>query len=167
MAWTHFKGLCSTSSGFAVGPAGSESVVISTAGAVTVAGAVTATGDITTSGDIIADGVVQNEAQGVMTVATTDGGTSWHVAPYACNVTGYVGLSVSSGTGRVISVVHGSAGDNALSIATGATGTIGKVLAMTASAVPSFTAGEIFRVVQATCATAQVSTCTIIMTKTA
>ena len=53
----------------------------------------------------------------------------------------------------------------------GATGfiigpTIGKVIAMTASAVPSLTANEVFRVVQATCATSQVTGVTIVLTKT-
>lgn len=105
--------------------------------------------------------------QGVITANSTDGGTTWHVAPYACDIAANVGFSVSSGTGRVVSVAHGSAGDNALATAvTGALGTVGKVVAMTASAVPSLTSGEVFRVVQATCATSQVCGVTIVLTKT-
>jgi hypothetical protein len=162
MGYTHHDAISVTGSGgIAVGSASAgESVVINTAGALTLAGAITATGDITIGG------VQQNTAQGVLQTASTDGGTTWHVSPYACNITASVALSVSSGTGRVVSVVHGSAGDNAASWAGGASGTIGAVKAMTASAVPSLTAGEVFRVVQASCATAQISGVTIVLTKT-
>ena len=92
--------------------------------------------------------------------------TQWGVAPYACTVAGYVAWSVSSGTGRVVAVAHGSAGDNALSTgATGVTGTIGAVVAMTASADTTLSAGEVFRVTSASCATAQPVGVTIILTK--
>jgi len=151
MGYTHHEAISATGTGgFAVGAKGSETRII------------------TEDGDIYdGDGVIQNTAQGVITTTSTDGGTTWHVAPYACDVTAYVTASVSSGTGRTVSVVHGSAGDNVCSAAIGgASGTVGVVFTMTASAVPSLTALEPFRVVQTTCATAQVSGVTIVLTKT-
>lgn len=81
----------------------------------------------------------------------------YFAAPYACTVAGNVVMTVSSGTGRVVSVAHGSAGDNALATAaTGVTGTVAKLVTMAASADVTMTANEIMKVTCATCATAQV-----------
>jgi len=123
---------------------------------------------IDSSGNISdGNGIQQNVSQGVMSLAQqTDGGTGWHIAPYDCDVTGYVCLSVSSGTGRVVSVAHGSVGDDLMAWSGGTTGTIGVVIALTASAVPSLTAQEPFRLVVGTCATAQLSSVTLVLTKT-
>jgi hypothetical protein len=86
-------------------------------------------------------------------------------APYACTISANVVMTVSSGTGRVVSIAHGSAGDNALATAvTGATGTVALTVAMAASADVTCTASEIMKVTCATCATAQVYGVTMKMT---
>ena len=110
--------------------------------------------------------------EGLMTIpivmASTAAVTTWIVAPpYAATMTCDVGLAISSGTGRIVSVTHGSAGNDALALAAqGASGTIGVVVAMTASAVPTCSASEILRVVAGSCATAQTYGVTITFTKT-
>lgn len=103
------------------------------------------------------------------TLASTALGTAaYYTAPYACNVAGYVNFTVSSGTGRVVAVAHGSAGDNALATASGVTGSVGASVAMTASADTTFTAGEVMKFTVASCATAQgMVGLTVILTKTA
>jgi len=89
----------------------------------------------------------------------------YFAAPYACTVSGNVVMTVSSGTGRVVSIAHGSAGDNALATAvTGVTGTVAKLVTMAASADVTMTASEIMKVTCATCATAQVYGVTMKMT---
>jgi hypothetical protein len=156
MGYTHFNRLSSTN-GYSIGAAGSESEVIDSSGNITAA-------------DIAVTGAYSSSAgntvgQACLSVTSTDGGTDWITAPFAATITAYAALTVSSGTGRVIAVVHGSAGDNAVAMPTqGVTGTIGKVVTFTASAVPTCTAQEVMRVVQATCATAQVSAVTVVFT---
>jgi len=99
--------------------------------------------------------------------AAGTGLTMWWRAPFACDISGHVIYAVSSGTGRTVAVAHTSAGDNALATATaGVTGTIGVVVALAASAVPSATAGEIMRITTTTCATAQAYGVTIVLAKT-
>jgi len=91
--------------------------------------------------------------------------TQYFTAPYACTLSGYVNFQVSSGTGRSVSVAHGSAGDNALYTATQVTtGTIGVSVAFTASATATVTAQEVIKVTCTSCATAQVYGVTIVMT---
>ena len=93
--------------------------------------------------------------------------TFWWRAPFACNLSGYVIYSVSSGTGRTVSIAHGSAGDNALATGTaGVTGTIGIAVAFVASASASATAGETMRIVTTTCATGQNYGVCLVLTKT-
>ena len=90
--------------------------------------------------------------------ATTAAASQYIVAPIAGNVTGYVAFSVSAGTGRVVSVSDGSAGDNLCATAvTGVTGTVGAVITMSASSGGNTcTAGQALKVALASCATAQV-----------
>ena len=93
--------------------------------------------------------------------------TTWFVAPYACNISGWVALAISSGTGRIVSIAHGSAGDNAMATAdTGVSGTVGTVITMAASASASATAQEVMRVVTTTCATAQTYGVTLLLART-
>ena len=159
MGYTHFNKLSSTN-GYAVGSAGSETEIVDSSGNITCPAALTGSA-----------GVSYDTNQGVLNFETTlAAGSStvmWFVAPYACNITGYCAFAVSSGTGRTVAVAHGSAGYNAVAIpATGTTGTIGKVITMTASAVPSATAQEVMRIVTSTCATAQSYGVTLVLTKT-
>jgi hypothetical protein len=93
--------------------------------------------------------------------------TYWIRAPWACNLSGYVIYGVSSGTGRTVSVAHGSAGDNALATETaGVSGTVGVAVLFVASASASATAGETLRIVTTTCATAQNYGVMLVMAKT-
>ena len=155
MGYTHHDKI-SVVTALAVGSStAGETDIIDGSGNITVAGTLTGSA-----------GVSYDTSQGVMNFWGTDGTTHWACAPYACDVSGYVILSVSSGTGRTVSVIHGSAGDNAMMWSGGVTGTIGKVIAMTASAVPSLTALEPFRVVISTAGTAQLTGVTLILTKT-
>lgn len=101
------------------------------------------------------------------TLAAGSSTTIWWTAPYACNISGRVVYAVSSGTGRTVSVAHGSAGDNALATATaGVSGTVGAVVAMVASASASATAWETMRIVTTTCATAQTYGITLLLART-
>lgn len=102
--------------------------------------------------------------------ATTAAASYYIAAPIAGAVTGYVSFSVSSGTGRVVAVSDGSAGDNLCATAvTGVTGTIGAVVAMTASSGGNTcTAGQSLKVTIASCGTAQVQVgATVVFTPTA
>jgi hypothetical protein len=104
-----------------------------------------------------------------VTEASTAANTQYIVAPIAGAVTGYAALSVSAGTGRVVSVALGSAGDNLCATAvTGVTGTIGASVVMSASSGGNTcTAGQALRVVLASCATAQVQVgVTVVFTPT-
>ena len=113
--------------------------------------------------------VLISGSEGVTTVnlaqATTATVDYYIVAPYAASMSGYVVLSVSAGTGRVVTVNAGSAGAELGTTAiTGVTGTIGAVIAFTGSA--NVTAGQSLRVNLASCATAQVQAAlTIVWTK--
>ena len=160
MGYTHHDKI-SVVNGLAFGSAtAGETVVMDSTGNVTVAGTLTGSA-----------GVSYDTNQGVMSFATIlaagSSTTIWFVAPYACDITGYCSYVVSSGTGRTVSIAHGSAGDNVCATATaGATGTIGVVVGMVASAVPSAMAQEVMRVVTTTCATAQTYGVTLVLTKT-
>jgi hypothetical protein len=156
MGYTHHSRISSTN-GYSVGAKGSEQVIVD------------GSGSITTSGNLPVGGVQQNTAQGAIVLllagVSTAAQTEWGIMPYACNVSGYVVLSVSSGTGRAVTVEHGSAGDVALTTgAQGVSGTIGAVLTFTSGTV-AFTAGEAYRVAMTSCATAQPVGVTIILTK--
>ena len=154
MGYTHFDGVSVGSTGLAVGTR--------TAGETQI---------IDSSGNVYKpSGTQLNTAEGVVNfaavLAAASATTIWWVAPYACNLAGYVSLAVSGGTGRVIAVAHGSGGDNAVATATlGASGTIGVVVSMAASAVPSATALEPMRITIASCATAQTYGVTLVLTK--
>lgn len=155
MGYTHYNSISVTGTGgFAVGSA--------TAGETRI---------IDSSGDTYKpSGTQLSTKEGVMNFYLSGSSTAaqvqWGVAPYDCSVEGYVAWTVSSGTGRVVAVAHGSAGDNALSTGTtGVTGTIGAVVAMTASADTTFSAGEVFRITCTSCATAQPVGITVILTK--
>ena len=156
MGYSHFDGIAVTgSSGLAVGSATAGETVI-----------------IDSSGNIYDGGSVQqNTAQGVMqhswvTASTAAASDYYFTAPYACSVSGYVNFAVSSGTGRIVAVAHGSAGDNALATASGVTGSIGASVAMTASADVTFTAGEVMKCSLASCATTQTEVgLTVMLTK--
>jgi len=100
-----------------------------------------------------------------LVVAAASSQLVYFAAPYACTISANVIMTVSSGTGRVVSVAHGSAGDNALATAvTGVTGTVAVLVAMAASADATCTANEIMKVTCTTCATAQVYGITLKMT---
>lgn len=87
--------------------------------------------------------------------ATTAAVDTYMVAPYNASFSGYVVFSVSSGTGRVVTVNAGSAGaELGTTAVTGVTGTLGAVVALTGSA--NVTAGQALRINLASCATAQV-----------
>jgi len=106
-----------------------------------------------------------------VTCTSTVAVTSYWRAPYACTISGYAqATAVSTATTQSVSVVHGSAGDNALAITgatMGAVGTIGLAVAFTASALPSATAGEVMKfVVVGATATAQVFGITLVLAKT-
>lgn len=103
-----------------------------------------------------------------VTTTSTVVTTYWWRAPYACNLSGYVIYGVSSGTGRTVSVAHGSAGDNALATGTsGVTGTVGIAVAFVASASASATAGETMRfVVVGSTVTAQQFGICLVLAKT-
>lgn len=102
-----------------------------------------------------------------MVMSSTAAVTYWWRAPYACTLSGYVVYGVSSGTGRVVSVAHGSAGDNALATGTaGVTGTVGIAVAFVASASASCTAGEVMRIACTSCATVQNYGVTLVLAKT-
>jgi len=91
--------------------------------------------------------------------------TTYFTAPYACTLSGYANFAISTGTGRTVSVAHGSAGDNVMATATQVTtGTIGVAVAMAASATATVTAAEVIKVTCTSCATAQVYGVTVIMT---
>ena len=155
MGYTHHDAISATGTGgIAVGAKGSETRLIDSDGKF-----------------YKASGTQLDTAEGILNFnivnAAGTGITQWFVAPYAATISANVTLSVSSGTGRTVAVVHGSAGDNALGLAaTGATGTIGKVVALTASVVPTCTASEPMRIVTSTCATAQLYGVTLTFTKT-
>ena len=101
------------------------------------------------------------------TAAAGVANTWWFVSPYACNISGWVSFGVSSGTGRTVAVVHGSAGSNAIATAEQVTtGTVGVAVTLTASATPSMTAQEVMRVTSTSCATAQSYGVTILLART-
>jgi len=157
MGYTHFDKISVKNGGdFAVGSAGSETVVISSAGVhQTSAGT-----------DLL--GVVPLHVN-IMPV-TTGAATVYLSAPIAGTVTGYTNFSVSAGTGRVTTVTVGSAGAILLGTAvTGANGTIGVPVAMTnTSGTTTIAAGGAISAAVASCATAQVSVgVTLIFTPTA
>jgi hypothetical protein len=104
----------------------------------------------------------------ILAFTTSEDTTKWIVAPpFAASLSGKVVCSVSSGTGRLVAVAHGSAGDDAIAIpATGVTGTIGAVVTMVASATATCTASECLRLVTGSCATAQVYGVTVVFAKT-
>lgn len=114
--------------------------------------------DMTTYTDVVYHSIATSS-----TVVTT---RFWR-APYACDLSAHVQTMVSSGTVQVVSVAHTSGGDNALSLAFGTTGTVGVAQALTASAVPSATAGEVMRFVVVGCTvTAQLYGITLVLAKT-
>ena len=160
MGYTHHKGISLTDEGLAVGAAGSESVVMNSAGDITVVG--TLTGSAGTSYDT-SHAVVSI----LLAPAAAAAQTVYFTSPYACDIAAVCNFGVSSGTGRTVSVVHGSAGDNAFATtSTGVTGTVGVAVTMTASALPSATSGEILSITSTTCATAQEFGVTLTLTKT-
>ena len=90
--------------------------------------------------------------------------TQYFVAPYNCTLSGYVCLGVSAGTGRIVTIGHGSAGANALTIAaTVSSGTPGVKVAFTTS-LATVAAAEIMRVTCTAENTAQAHGVTVIMT---
>lgn len=93
--------------------------------------------------------------------------TSYWRAPYACTLSGHCqATAVSTATTQNISVVHGSAGDNALAVS-GVGTTVGGVIALAASASASATAGEVMKfVVIGATATAQTWGITLVLAKT-
>lgn len=113
--------------------------------------------------------VLISGSEGVMLIniaqATTATVDTYITAPYAASLSGYVALSVSAGTGRVVTVNAGSAGaELGTTAVTGVTGTIGAAVAFTGSA--NCSAGQVLRVNLASCATAQVqASLTLILTK--
>lgn len=162
MGYTHHDAIAVTGTGglaFGTATAG-ETRVIDSSGNITVAGTLTGSA-----------GVSYDTYQGVMTHAWVTASTAvapsyYYTAPYACSVAGYVNFAVSSGTGRIVAVSHGSAGDNALATASGISGSIGASVAMTASADVTFTAGEVMKCSLASCATVQTEVgLTILLTK--
>lgn len=173
MAYTHFKGLCATSHGFAVGAAGSESVVINTAGAVTVAGAITATGAITSSGAITGEGVNLNDENAtvqMVLVYNTTATQSWYTcAPKAGNITkGYLVHPVAAATSNAVVVNHGTAGATILSFAAVA-GTVGTITTCAASGTTAVTQGELLKVTMTAAATSvdqKYQTLVIVMDRT-
>jgi len=91
--------------------------------------------------------------------------TMYFTAPYACTFSGFLNTHVSTGTGRSVSIAHGSAGDDIMAVAAFVTnGTVGVSVAFTASATATVTANEVVKVSCTSCATAQVYGVTIVMT---
>jgi len=153
MAYTHFNAISVTGSGgFAVGSrTAGESVVISTAGAVTVAGAITCTGAITASGEITASGVNLNNENStiVQTLVWASTATqSWYTAaPVAGTITkGYLVHPVASGTSNAVAVLDGTAGAAVLSFAA-TVGTVGTIQTVAATgAAAAFAQGDLIKV---------------------
>jgi hypothetical protein len=141
--YTHFKKV-SGKEGLYTGAAGSEIKVAN--GGVLYKGTAGAEVAVTGSEGVISIAIAQ---------ATTAAVDVYLPAPYAASLSGYAVFSVSSGTGRVVTVNDGSAGAELGTTAiTGVTGTIGAVIAFTGSA--NVTAGQALRINLASCATAQV-----------
>ena len=93
-------------------------------------------------------------------------GTFYITVPSACTIgSGYLNCSVSAGSGRSMTVSHGSAGDDLMAVATfTSNGTIGVAIAFTASATTTVTAAEVLKVSWTSCATAQHYGITMVMT---
>lgn len=153
MGYTHFDSVAVTGSGgFAVGSrTAGESVVISTAGALTLAGAITATGEVTASGVNLND---ENATIVQSLVWASTATQSWYtVAPVAGNVTkGYLVHPVASGTSNAVAVSHGTAGAAFLSFSA-TVSTIGTITTASATGTVAVTQGELIKVTMTAAAT--------------
>ena len=165
MGYSHFNGLAVTgSSGLAVGTASAgETRVMSSSGAITAPAGAAITGSSGVTHESLEQaGIITHMFNQASTATLT---SVYYTAPYACNVSGYVTYSLTGGTGRLVSVAHGSAGDDALALSSN-TGALAQ-LALTASANVAFAAGDSIRVHFDSCGTAQTYVgLTILLTKT-